>query len=64
MNLSDDHRSKLTSELAYRMYEQDGKPDGKADEHWERAERALGLLEADGIGNQVTPQPSAENFRI
>lgn len=43
MNLPEDSQHTLIAELAYRMYEQDGKPDGKAEEHWARAERALGV---------------------
>ena len=28
-------------ELAYRLYEDEGKPDGRADEHWARAEEII-----------------------
>ena len=27
--------------LAYRYYEEEGRPDGRADEHWHRAEQVL-----------------------
>jgi hypothetical protein len=27
--------------LAYRLYEDEGKPDGRADEHWARAEEII-----------------------
>ena len=27
--------------LAYRLYEDEGKPDGRADEHWARAEQFI-----------------------
>lgn len=34
----------IVSELAFRIYEQEGRPIGKAKEHWRRAEKALQLL--------------------
>lgn len=34
----------LISELAFRIYEQEGCPEGQADDHWSRAERALQQL--------------------
>jgi hypothetical protein len=34
----------LVSELAFRIYEQEGCPEGMAEEHWRRAERALERL--------------------
>jgi hypothetical protein len=34
----------LVSELAFRIYEQEGRPKGRAEEHWHRAERAMQLL--------------------
>jgi len=29
------------SRLAYRYYEEEGRPDGRAEEHWSRAQEAL-----------------------
>ncbi|QIE26900.1 hypothetical protein SBC1_38240 (plasmid) [Caballeronia sp. SBC1] len=32
--------------LAFHLWEQDGSPDGRADEYWEKARRQLGLEDA------------------
>jgi DUF2934 family protein len=33
--------SNLVESLAYRLYEDEGKPEGRADEHWARAEQFI-----------------------
>jgi hypothetical protein len=38
--------------LAYKFYEEEGRPEGKADEHWAKAERA--------VREQRMPAPDAE----
>ena len=35
------------AELAYRFYEEEGCPEGRADEHWARAEREFHGRQAD-----------------
>jgi hypothetical protein len=35
------------AELAHRFYEEEGCPDGRADEHWTRAEREFHERQAD-----------------
>lgn len=44
MHLSDKSDYDLISELAFRIYEQEGRPEGMAEDHWRRAERALEQL--------------------
>jgi len=39
--------------LAFHLWEQDGSPDGRADEYWEKARRQLGLEDATQDGTEV-----------
>lgn len=51
------------ADLAFRIYEQDGQPEGMAEEHWIRAEQALKTLKQNEVPEAETPEPSPENFR-
>ncbi|KVG62303.1 DUF2934 domain-containing protein [Burkholderia pseudomultivorans] len=44
-------------ERAYRLWQADGEPDGRADEYWQRAERQL---DAQGDGADAIAEPAAE----
>lgn len=49
-----DYSDEQIRERAHQLWEQDGKPDGKADDYWHRARQELEQPEAD------TPQPMPE----
>jgi hypothetical protein len=38
--------------LAFHLWEQDGSPDGRADEYWEKARRQLGLEDSAQDGKE------------
>lgn len=40
------HKNKLTAELAYRLWQQNGCVEGRALDYWLEAERKLGVMEA------------------
>lgn len=40
-------------EHAYKIWEAEGRPDGRAEEHWERAQQALG-------GKETSPKSKAD----
>jgi hypothetical protein len=46
-------------ERAYRIWEEEGRPEGLAEEHWERARFLVGLEDAAGAG--LKPNPMAED---
>ncbi len=51
----------LVSELAFHIYEQEGHPEGRAIDHWTRAERAvaqLRLSEAPKIPDDFSRAPT------
>jgi hypothetical protein len=47
--------------LAFYLWEQDGSPDGRADEYWEKARQQLGLggVEQDGKAEDATETETA-----
>lgn len=46
------------AELAYRIWEQQGRPDGRDREHWEQAQRELQADEG-GFLSEASPEPVA-----
>lgn len=48
--MSDETHQKI-SEIAQRLYDEEGRPDGQAEEHWHRAEEIL---------RQQTQEPTEE----
>ncbi|MDN7183978.1 DUF2934 domain-containing protein [Caballeronia sp. SEWSISQ10-4 2] len=50
--------------LAFYLWEQDGSPDGRADEYWEKARRQLGLenTSQDAIRTADTANGEAAGF--
>ena len=46
-------------ERAYRIWEEEGRPDGRAEEHWERARFLVGLEDNAQAGQ--LPNPSVED---
>jgi len=63
MKISHVSEHEQIADLAFRIYEQDGKPEGMAEEHWLRAERALRMLKLSEPPLNEMPEPSPENFR-
>lgn len=63
MKRNHDGEHEQIADLAFRIYEQDGRPEGMAEEHWRRAERALKMLKLSEPPVAETPEPSPENFR-
>lgn len=45
-------------ELAYQLWEQEGRPEGRDREHWERAQRQL-QGEEPGVMSEATPSSAA-----
>ena len=58
MNAQPDPR--VIRELAYRLWEERGKPDGDAEQDWYEAERQLGAR--PGAGNQIVDESVRESF--
>jgi hypothetical protein len=48
-------REQRIRERAYHLWEADGRPHGREDEYWERAEELIGLEESAGAG--LLPNP-------
>ena len=46
-------------ERAYLLWEADGRPEGRADEYWERARELVGMEESKGAG--LLPNPAARD---
>ena len=61
---SDDANSPLDSQAheqrialrAYHLWEQEGRPDGRAEEYWERARILTGIADSAGAGQLPNPQ--------
>ena len=51
------------SALAYQLYEEDGKPDGQAADHWRRAEEILRHPETRPADNILSPPSEPEITR-
>ena len=54
-------------EVAYRLWEEDGRPDGRDVEFWERARELVGIEESPGAGlvhESVTPVVDADGEPI
>ncbi len=47
-------------ERAYALWEQDGRPHGRADEFWERARELIGMEDSAGAGLLPNPQTVGE----
>lgn len=54
--MNEDRETRIR-ERAYRLWQADGEPDGKADEYWQRAERQL---DAQGDTAEDGAAPAAE----
>jgi hypothetical protein len=52
---SPDHEHRIRIR-AYHLWEQDGRPDGQADEYWERARILTGIAESTGAAQLPNPQ--------
>jgi hypothetical protein len=59
-----EHREQRIRELAYAIWEQEGRPEGQSERHWETAEKAIEAAEraevavtmrADGAPESDTP---------
>ena len=51
----DTERERRIRELAYDLWERDGRPEGGADEYWYEAERRIAGEEARGLREDSTP---------
>jgi hypothetical protein len=51
----DNHEQRI-AQRAYHLWEQDGRPDGRAEEYWERARFLIGIEENSDAG--MLPNPS------
>jgi hypothetical protein len=49
-------------ERAYKLWEDDGRPHGRADEFWERARELVGMEESPGAG--LLPNPATQHERL
>lgn len=56
--LTDEDRDRLVRERAYAIWEREGRPLGRDDEHWRMAEDELGLA-----GEDPPPSPRSEPTR-
>ena len=57
-----DAHERLISDRAYHLWEQDGRPDGRADEYWERARFLIGIAENPDSGTLPNPSiPTVQN---
>ncbi|MPV60212.1 hypothetical protein CFB46_30080 [Burkholderia sp. HI2761] len=58
-------RETRVRERAYRLWQADGAPDGKADEYWQRAEQQLDAegSSADGRAGQATDSPADQSAK-
>jgi hypothetical protein len=57
MSSSNEDREQRIRERAYSLWEEEGRPDGRAEEFWERAR---GLIEAEddpNAPNMISPPP-------
>jgi hypothetical protein len=54
----------LIAELAYRIYEQEGRPEDRAEEHWRRAERALRQLRLSNPPAESPREPGSPESAI
>lgn len=61
LDMNDNHSAE-TSDAAYRIWEEEGKPEGKALDHWQRAEMAE-IHKTVSENMPSTPQkPSPEDY--
>jgi hypothetical protein len=56
-----DHEQQIR-ERAYQIWEEEGRPEGRAFDHWERARFLIGLEENPQAG--LEPNPKAEDERL
>lgn len=52
MNMADRNERECIEELAYRIYLEEGRPTGCAEEHWIRAEKAFSILKLSNPPSQ------------
>ena len=55
LNFHDQKREQRIRETAYRLWEEDGRPQGRDLEYWERARELVGMEESRGAG--LLPNP-------
>ncbi len=55
LNVNDQHRQLRIRERAYHLWEEDGRPEGRDMEYWERARELVGIEESAGAG--LLPNP-------
>jgi hypothetical protein len=53
-----DNREERIRQKAHQIWEQAGRPDGKADEHWSEAERQIDKDDHAGDTDQLANEPS------
>ncbi|MCA8032738.1 DUF2934 domain-containing protein [Burkholderia arboris] len=58
-------RETQVRERAYRLWQADGAPDGRADEYWQRAEQQLDAegSSADGRAGQTADSPAEQSAK-
>jgi hypothetical protein len=59
--MTEEEHTERVREIAQRLYEEEGRPEGCAYEHWKRAER-MALSEQGG--GEIPPQSSGNNFPV
>jgi hypothetical protein len=52
-------RSERIRQVAYNLWEEDGRPEGRADDHWERASFLIRMEDSAGAG--LLPNPVTQN---
>jgi hypothetical protein len=60
--LNTPEREERIRQRAYHLWEVDGRPEGRGDEFWERAEELIGIEESAGAGQ--LPNPMTQNEPI
>jgi hypothetical protein len=53
------HKARIR-ERAYHLWDQDGRPHGRAEEFWERARELIGMEDSAGAGLLPNPQTAGE----
>ncbi|MDX2081681.1 MAG: DUF2934 domain-containing protein [Terrimicrobiaceae bacterium] len=56
-------REQKIAEIARRIYEEEGRPEGRAAEHWARAEKMVDENWDGSISDTPPPEASGEDFR-
>ncbi len=57
MSSSNEDREQRIRERAYSLWEEEGRPEGRADEFWERARKLIEAEDDPDAPNMISPPP-------